>query len=253
MTSSPTQLRVPKTAEVLAGRLRAQIVRGELKEGESLPNEPELMERFGVSRHILREAYRILESERLITVRRGARGGALVLAPDPQVAARHVGVILQARGTTLNDLERARIAIEPLAVRWLTESPDAAAKLAILRTYNEQAAAFAEDPAAFSYRSFAFHRKVVELAGNTTLSVIMDMLAELIQLHIAVRQSAPEYDLEDRIKANNLSVRANARMLRLVEAGDADGAEKYWREHVTAVVSHLTNPPGPLTVVDLLT
>ena len=65
-------VRVPKTAELVASQLRRQIVRGDLKEGDALPPESTLMERFGVSRPTLREAFRVLESEALISVRRGA-------------------------------------------------------------------------------------------------------------------------------------------------------------------------------------
>ena len=81
-------VRAPKTAELIAGRLRRQIVRGELKEGDTLPPELALMGQFGVSRPTLREAFRILETESLICVRRGARGGAQVTAPELSVAAR---------------------------------------------------------------------------------------------------------------------------------------------------------------------
>ena len=70
-----TVVRAPKTGELIATHLRRQIVRGELRPGETLPAESQLMEQFGVSRPTLREAFRILESEPLISVRRGSRGG----------------------------------------------------------------------------------------------------------------------------------------------------------------------------------
>jgi GntR family transcriptional regulator, transcriptional repressor for pyruvate dehydrogenase complex len=249
--ASPAPLRVPKTAEVLAARLRGQIIRGELREGDVLPNENELMETLAVSRHVLREAFRILESERLLTVRRGARGGALVLAPDPGVAGRHVGILLQVRGTSLREVQRARLALEPTAVRWLSESTDVAGPVATLREYNDRTAAAVGDPVAFSGRTFEFHRKVVELAGNSALTVLMDLLADVIQLHITVRQTDPGADDGERIRTNKLSVKANEKMLRLVESGRADAAEAYWREHLTAVLHHLTDADGPVTVVDL--
>jgi DNA-binding GntR family transcriptional regulator len=67
---SGSQLRVPKAAELLAARIRGQIIRSELKEGDALPAESELMETFGVSRPTLREAIRVLEMESLLRMRR---------------------------------------------------------------------------------------------------------------------------------------------------------------------------------------
>ena len=66
----------PKTREKpqqIADELRQLIIVGELDEGDSLGHEPDLIERFGVSRPSLREALRILEAEGLITVVRGVR------------------------------------------------------------------------------------------------------------------------------------------------------------------------------------
>ena len=59
------------------------VVDGQLKDGDFLPNEAELMAHFGVSRPTLREAVRVLESERLVEVRRGSRTGARVRVPGP--------------------------------------------------------------------------------------------------------------------------------------------------------------------------
>ncbi|MET9089695.1 GntR family transcriptional regulator, partial [Streptomyces sp. NPDC004237] len=119
MTHTP--VRVPKTAELVAARLRRMIVRGELAEGESLPSETALMEQFAVSRPTLREAFRVLESESLINVRRGARGGARVQIPEGTVAARYAGVVLEYRGTTLKDVYDARTVIEAPCAGLLAE------------------------------------------------------------------------------------------------------------------------------------
>ena len=56
------ELRVPKTAEIVADRIRKRIISGDLDEGSSLPPEGQLLEQFGVSRPTLREAFRILEA-----------------------------------------------------------------------------------------------------------------------------------------------------------------------------------------------
>src|SRR3954464_4046474 len=114
-----TQVRVPKSAELVAKSLRLQIVKGDLKEGDSLPSEAVLGQQFGVSRPPLREAFRILESEQLITIHRGARGGGRVHAPNGDVAARYAALVLQYRGTTLRDVYTARAVIEPASARTL--------------------------------------------------------------------------------------------------------------------------------------
>ena len=66
-------IQAPKTAELIAARIRRGIACGQLADGDALPSELQLMDDFGVSRPILREAFRILESESLIEVRRGVR------------------------------------------------------------------------------------------------------------------------------------------------------------------------------------
>ena len=106
-------VRVPKAGEMVASQLRRQIVLGERKEGDQLPPKSVLMEQFGVSRPTLREAFRILEAEGAITVRRGVRGGARVQAPDIGVAARQVGLLLQYRGALLSDVYEVRAVLEP--------------------------------------------------------------------------------------------------------------------------------------------
>src|SRR5947208_4773308 len=115
------RVRVPKTAELVAQVIRSQIVRAELTEGDALPPESELTGRFGISRPTLREALRILESESLITLSRGSRTGAIVHAPTREVADRHTGLLLQAKGVNLADVYEARVAIYASAARDLAE------------------------------------------------------------------------------------------------------------------------------------
>src|ERR1700730_10998688 len=91
-------VRSPKTAELVAGTLRRMVVDGQLKDGDFLPNEAELMAHFAVSRPTLREAVRVLESERLVEVRRGSRTGAPVRGAGGEVVARTAGVLLSLSG-----------------------------------------------------------------------------------------------------------------------------------------------------------
>src|SRR5918994_5323302 len=120
--SASAAIRSPKTAELVAGTLRRMVGDGQLKEGDYLPNEAELMTHFGISRPTLREAIRVLESERLVEVRRGSRTGARVRVPGPEIVARPAGLLLELSGATIADVMVARAGMEPMAVRLLAES-----------------------------------------------------------------------------------------------------------------------------------
>jgi DNA-binding FadR family transcriptional regulator len=238
------RVRVPKTAELVAARIRRQIIRGELKDGEALLPESELMAQFGVSRPTLREAFRILESESLISVTRGSRGGARVQPPDIRVAARYAGLFLQYAGATLEDVQTGRIVVEPPAARMLAERRDPVA-VEKLRELIAQETHAVDDPHAFAELSTRFHELVMELAGNQTLALVVGMLHDIIETHV---ESGMEQDNDP--EANKRAIRSQKKLVALVEAGDAEGAEEHWRNHVRAVARAILGT-GRKTVVDL--
>src|SRR4051812_32786766 len=95
-SSAHKPFRAPRAGELVARHIRHRILRGQLKEGERLPPEAELTKAFQVSRPTLREAISVLESEGLVVMKRGAKGGIIVHRPDVRVAARYVEFILEA-------------------------------------------------------------------------------------------------------------------------------------------------------------
>ncbi|MWA00907.1 FCD domain-containing protein [Actinomadura sp. LD22] len=243
------QVRVPKTAELVAGALRRQIVRGELEQGAALPSESALMEEFGVSRPTLREAFRVLESESLITVRRGVHGGARVSAPDPEVAARYAGLILEYKDTTLGDVFRASAIIEPACVRSLAERPSQAVVKQLREAVEAEKAAL-DDPDALVEAQDRFHALVVELTGNQTLILLAGMLRYIVDranaAHVAEEGDNPEHTAQAR-KGH----RAHVRLVNLIEAGKAEEAVKLWHRHITAA-DDVVNAAGPKTLLELL-
>lgn len=77
---------------IAVDRLKRQIHSGLLLPQEKLPAERQLSDDFGISRVTLREALRVLETERYIVVRRGAHGGAFVTDEDrlAEIAKRRI-------------------------------------------------------------------------------------------------------------------------------------------------------------------
>src|SRR5438477_2885610 len=237
-------LRAPKTAELIAADLRRQIVRGDLTSGATLPPEVQLMEQYGVSRPTLREAFRILETESLITVRRGSRGGAQVLTPDTSVAARYVGLLLQLQDTTIDDVYEARMVAEPYCARLLARRRSKQ-DLADLRTCIEDLRQVVEagpkavpDPGRWSGLTYRFHELLVERAGNRTVAVQAAVLQDIVatRLRLTVALSFSESENPARFRR---VIRSYEKFVRLVEERDADGAEEHWRRHMVEAAKFL--------------
>ena len=71
-----------KTACAIARRIEEDLIARGWPIGTNYGSEAELADRFGVSRMVLREAVRILESRGTARMRRGPNGGLIVLAPE---------------------------------------------------------------------------------------------------------------------------------------------------------------------------
>src|SRR3954447_20158277 len=178
-------VRVPKTAELVAAELRRRLVAGDLDEGDALPPEALLRETFGVSRPTLREAYRVLESEGLIEVHRGARGGARVRVPNDEAAARYAGLVLQHRGTNVADVCAVRSIIEPVCASMLAARHDGAD---IARLHAVMA--LTEAPTDTAQRAGAqtdFHAELVRLAGNQSLVLLHGIVQHIIDRAVVRR------------------------------------------------------------------
>ena len=197
-------------------------MRGELQDGDALPPEMELVERYGISRPTLREAFRVLESESLISVRRGARGGARVHAPTLDVAARNAGVVLQHRGTTMADIYLARTVIEvPCAGRLAQRRTRA--DLDLLWTKVEEAEAAIDEPDRFIRLHTEFHGLIVDLAGNQTLALLNGMVRHIIDLANWTRVARDPGGTTP--KASHRGAKAHRRLVEHIEAKDPDAAE----------------------------
>jgi DNA-binding FadR family transcriptional regulator len=247
-TSVDRKVRVPKVAELVASHLRRQIARGELAEGAALPNEAALMHRFQVSRPTLREAFRVLESESLITVRRGAHGGARVQLPSAEVAARYAGLILEHRGTTISDVYEARIVVEPQAVGLVAQRRTASG-LEALREAIAEHETVADDPAASLRAHAAFHSLLIDLTGNATLRVLMGIVEQIINSTVPPG-SRPDTTSPARGSDGHLGLRAHHEVVDLIEARDHAAAETLWHDHLTDARDHLLqdDPAAPLNL-----
>jgi GntR family transcriptional repressor for pyruvate dehydrogenase complex len=221
----------PEKADLIAERLRARILGGELPDGSSLGRVADLVDEYGVSRSSLREALRMLEAEGLVSMRRGPGGGVQVHQPTGQGAARNIALLLQFRDVTLGDVQEARTLFEPLAARMLASKRDRRAAAEDLRRLIAEQREALDDIAAFGKANAAFHQHLYLLVGNKTVAIMAEVLYEIVERAIAAlgesRAMLPR-------AARARSLRSQERLVELISLGAASDAEAQWRAHLQA-------------------
>ncbi|MCU4654520.1 FadR family transcriptional regulator [Roseibacterium sp. SDUM158016] len=222
----------------IADAIRDAIVSGRLIVDERLPSEAELAEQFDVSRPTVREALKRLAAQSLIRTQRGATGGAFVNRLSYQdaypQAITTATLLLSMNDVAFETACEARFALEracaPLAVERRT--PD---QLATMRAEIFRQGQPGLTDEAFCASDVAFHRALVDAAGNPVLSYALAGAVEAMQpLMNMITFTARS---RERIGALHTAL-ADA-----VEAGDAPGAlaeldaiETYTKELARAVL-----------------
>lgn len=221
------QIRVPKTSEIVASRIRNAIVRGELKPGDTLPLEAQLIADFEVSRATVREAIRILEFEGLITLSRGMRGGARVNEVSADVLGRITGTLLQARGATIGEVYQVRMLIEPPAARLSAENRPQQASAALRRQVAVEQETV-DDYGKFSGAIADFHRVLLEECGNVTIGIVGQALHGVVQTHLRMAHQLKPAEQARYLKLARRGIQGHERLIELIAAGDGPGAEAHW-------------------------
>ena len=192
------------------------------------------MQEFDLARTTLREALRVLESEGLITVQCGRNGGPRVTHPPIDRLARMLSVHLQMQRTTVGDLDSARQLIEPhLAAAMASSHTDADLEALEDAIALAATAAKAADTEAFAAAATTVHETIVQRGGNTTLSVVAQMLRGVVTEYYRVAARKTTVEMMER------AVRSYRRLRRYIEDGDAEGAAEHWRKQMAFTIEHV--------------
>ncbi|WP_299955482.1 FCD domain-containing protein [uncultured Roseobacter sp.] len=168
----------------IAAAIRDAIISGGLIVDERLPSEAELAEQFDVSRPTVREALKRLAAQSLIRTQRGATGGAFVNrlsfeAAQPQQITTST-LLLSMNAVSFETACEARYALEracaPLSAERRT--PD---HLATMRAEIHRQSQPGLTDEAFCASDVAFHRALVDGAGNPVLSYQLAGAVEAMQ------------------------------------------------------------------------
>jgi DNA-binding FadR family transcriptional regulator len=228
---------------MIAAQVREDILTGRLKEGDVLASQERLFSEYQVSLPALREAMRILETEGLITVRRGHIGGAVVHAPTPQRAAQMIAMVLQARTTPPDGVSVALGYLEPICARLCALRDDrAVAVVPILREIAASQRENIEDTEEYLRYSRDFHSSIVALSGNEPMIVVIGALQAIWSAHdtLVWETIADGIDVEaDQSpplarNTRRAALRAHDRLVKEIELGNAEKAHNLAAAHLQA-------------------
>jgi adenylyltransferase/sulfurtransferase len=110
-------------AKVVAGRLAAYVLDGELNSGDKLPPERKLIQQLSVSRATLREALKMLSENRLIEVKPGVGSFVRPLDRSNYVQATELALAYRSRSAPLKETPKGRMTVDASKLQQDPESP----------------------------------------------------------------------------------------------------------------------------------
>ncbi len=199
------------------------IVAGDMPVGSSLPGDAEMMDRFGVSRTVLREALKTLEAKGLVEAR--AKVGTRVLPQSRwNLFDRQILSWKLESGPSpafLSAFQIIRSGLEVQAAR-LAATHREAEHVRLLHYWLNQRSVMAHQPEPFAMSEFEIHRVVTEASGNPFLRASSAILEFGVAVGVVARLTSDHQPPPEGL-ATALAGAYEA-LVRAIERGDADTA-----------------------------
>ena len=232
--------RIDSRKAKLAGRAAEQIVADVIElgwpVGHVLGSEAELLERYGVSRAVLREAVRLVEHQRVARMRRGTGGGLVIDEPHIDAVIGPAIIYLLRVDATLDDIFDTRMLLEQLAAEIASQRAGENDIAELRATLEREAAGEAGD-----YR--LLHAHVAALTGNPVLELFVETFSQVSNFYFADEAALPS-DMAHEV------CRAHDAIARAVLANDPGLARERMRRHLSAEADFIRRQPDTVQRLD---
>ena len=217
-------IRTSRVYEGVVSQIHRLILDGDLKPGDKLPPERELVQRFEVGRSSIRDAIRILEVMGTVKVRQG--GGTVVQDLSPQSLVSPLASMLRRRRALVEELMDLRRLLEPpLASRAATKRTAHDIER-LEQTLIRQGEKVSRGEMGAS-EDAEFHKGIARAGGNRVVLSVLDILMDLL-----AETRVEELQVEGRARR---SLAGHRRILRAIRRQDAIAAEAAMRSHIAKV------------------
>jgi DNA-binding FadR family transcriptional regulator len=209
-----------KRAAQVADRIVGDVMAMGWPVGTLLGAEAELLERYGVSRAVFREAVRLVEHQQVARTRRGPGGGLVITEPTVHAVIDAVVLYLYRVEARIDELFEARIVLEDIVAE-LAAGRLGEQDLPRLRSF-QHAGDHGQDA-----DPRALHALLASITRNPALELFVEVLNRVSMLYTTDWQT-----LGPAVAAE--SARAHARIADAVIAGDSGLARNRMRRHLQA-------------------
>ena len=237
--SMPAVRRVRTAYQQVADQLLSLVLDGTLAAGDKLPPEGDLSAMFGVSRSTVREALRSLASRDLIHTVRGTSGGTFVSRVQVEEVSGYLettfGLMSGSADIDVCQMLEARELLEVPAVRLAAVRRDPEHLTALRDAVERDSQARDRGEKFRDHRHF--HAVIAAASANPFLELMSEPVFRVLRARFLKPDIPPEfwYDVD----------RDHVEIVRLVEAGDADGAAEVMRRHLRAIRAGYVPAPEP--------
>jgi DNA-binding FadR family transcriptional regulator len=212
-----------RLSEIVAEDIEEAIITGTFGVGSQLPSEQDLANQFGVSRNVVREAFKFLKERGLIQIRNGS--GAYVNQPSTEPTSDALGRYIRFIGAheSIADLYEVRRILEGWNARLAAERADEA-DLATLADCLKRMEAHAGSLEKWAGADLAFHLAVARATHNTFLGALLEPLVGQLRGVIAEGYTVPG--------AVERGLQSHRNWFQCIQSRDAEGAYQAVIEHL---------------------
>lgn len=207
-----------QVADVLAER----IISGEYPEESLLPSERQLCENLRVSRTVIREAIKLLESQGLVRIERGR--GTVVQEPQYGPLTDALKMLIRRREHLIDDLLEIRKVLEVHMVMRAAERRSEG-NLKNMQRFLEKMREAPTEPRSYIGADLDFHMEIARATQNPVLLILLEPLSDLLRESRQTSYIGP--------KMVRLRARQHEEILTCIRQRDGEGARVAMSTHLS--------------------
>lgn len=211
-----------RLSEKIVDDIQTKILNGEYRKGERLLAELDLAKRYDVSRSVIRESLRQLESLGLVVIKKGPRGGIFVSESYHKPISDSLKGLVDAGQVTEANVFDIRLLIETYATAQAAMNADNK-DIDCLKTLLIVPADKTLDGEWLQANRSKFHLKLAKASKNPVLEVLMGGLIELLRKYFK--------DFHD-VNFERDSLNSHKKILKAIEDRDPEKARALMEEYI---------------------